>query len=640
MPGDLGVIGNGVYGSLVDRRGRVVWCSLEGFGADPIFNSLLNNDSDESGWFDVTIEDLVRTEQKYIANSAVLVTTLISKNSDVLQVKDFAPRFYQYDRMFHPFQLFRVITRIRGDPIATVRVRPSFEYNSAEGYQTRGAHHIRYCGPNGTLRLTTNAPIQLLMDESPFMVHDPVYLVFGQDESITTPLSQLCKEYEDRTIKYWKHWCMNLSLPVDYQEILVRSAITLQMMQSDEVGGILNSMTLGIPLGPDLPPTRDERVFQLLDTCLAIPVFRQLGLLAVTRKFLEFLKSTCFQYQHPKAVYDYIGRSSAPAKDLGSMAGYEGIGAVMAGGIPENPVPDIGMLGLLIVALSQGFFDARFRDICSSKLFERLENFGEQCILAFDDMLKGSFSLPRHRGVIAVPLWSHNFFEDDIQYFSLPSLHSSAGIITTGGYPAYSNGPIPTMISILCWASADRLSRVAEHCHWIEKSRYWGNAARRIRTEILTRAVRLSDNAMTSFWGGDRVGPSVLRIAELGFLAPSDPIFLATVSAFENDGGILTSLLSNVRPENRTSEWTALSTSSPFLTSTLMWYGEALRSCGRENEARQLFHAICAGSNECGLFSESIDVKTGKNWGNFPHTPSLLGFLRLGFRLSRNWSGV
>ena len=611
MSSNLGVIGNGAFGALIDRRARVVWCSLEGFGADPIFNSLLNNDSDESGWFDVSIENMARTEQKYVANSGVLITTLVSHNGDVLQVKDFAPRFYHHDRIFHQFQFIRVVTRVRGDPITTIRIRPSFEYNSADGYQTRGAHHIRYCGPNGTLRLTTNAPIQLLMDESAFMIHDPVYLVFGQDESISSPLSQLCKEYEDRTIKYWKNWCMNLAVPVDYQDVLIRAAITLQMMQSDEVGGIVGSLTLGIPLGPDLPPSKDERTFQLPELCISVPVLRQFGLMRMCRKFFEFLKSVCLQYDNPQAVYDYVGRNTCPAIELGSMAGYLGSGTLIAGGVvPDTSiVADVGMYGLLIIALSHGFYDQRFRDICSVKLFDRLEAFGEQCVAAFADLAANA----PHRIAASIASSSYKFFEDDLMFLTLSGGRMSRGSVT-----------VPTITSVLCWAAADRLARIAESSRWMEKSRIWSNHASMMRAEILQRAVK--NNHFVSFWDSDTVGPSVLRLAELGFIDPTDSLFRETVSAFELEG-----LKSCLR-------WSSVS--SPFLTSTLLWYAEALRSTCRESEARKIFHSLCAINNEVGLFAESVDLSAANYWGNFPHTGALLGFMRLGSRLSRDWSGV
>lgn len=629
---NLCVIGNGAFGALVDRRGRVVWCSLEGFGGDPIFNSLLNNDSEESGWFDVSIENLSRTEQKYISNTGILITTLISKNGDVLQVKDFAPRFVNHDHIFHHYQFIRVITRVRGDPITTVRIRPSFEYNSADGYQTRGSHHIRYCGPNGTLRLTTNAPIQLLMDESAFMVHDPIFLVFGQDESITSPLSQLCKEYEARTISFWKNWCMHLSVPVDYQEVLVRSAITLQMMQSDEVGGIITSLTLGIPLGPDLAPSKDERNFQLPELCVALPVLRQFGLHKMSRKFFEFLKSICLQYDSPQAVYDYLGRPSCPQIELTSMSGFLGCGQVVAGNMgdehcDENKTnrPDVAMYGLLIVALSHGFIDQRFREVCSTKLFERLELFGEQCIAAFSDM-KSSTSTSTTILPVSVGVRKGGF---------IPTHTSSSFKLFEDDYACWAKqhptSRVPTIVSILCWAGVDRLSRICESGHKMERSRYWAKHAKLMREEIFARAVK--KNHFVSFWDTNDnekiiVGPSLLRIAELGFIDPQDELFHNTINAFERTSS------------GSGCDGFSSSTMTILTTNTLLWYGEAIRSIGRVEDAKKIFHSICAINNEVGLFSQSVDMTNAKYWGNFPHTNALVGFMRLGSRLSRDWRGV
>jgi hypothetical protein len=616
-----------------------VWCCLDGYGGDPIFNSLLNNDSDEGGFFDVTIDNLLKTEQKYIANTAVLVTTLVSQSGDVLQVKDFAPKTHQESSTC---QLIRTITRVRGDPIATIRVRPSFEYNSAEGYQTRGSHHIRYCGTNGTLRLTSNAPIQLLMDESRFLIDEPIFIVFGQDESVTHDIAQTCKDLEDRTIRYWRSWCMQLSVPVDYQDILIRSAITLQLMQSDELGGLITSLTLGIPLGIDVPPTREGRVFHLLDSCLSIPVFRSFGLSFMTRKFLSFIKSIVFKYNNPQAVYDYLGRCPLPGVELSSMAGYLGIGPTVAGGIPENPSPDVGMYGLIIVALCHGFFDVRLKDICSMKVFERLEKFGECALKAFMDMIEGR-GLVLSSGIVrgvCPPLLSNQYFEDDMTFLCLRDSEWSS--ISTprrqSNVPTIQTQGVHTFTSILCWAACDRLSRIAEHCHWIDKSRQWGVHAAGMRESILNQSV--VRGVMSSFWSPSEpvVGPSLLRIAEIGFLSNTDPIFISTINAFEINA--LSCCISRTPPENRSADWARLVPSTPFQSNTLLWYIEALRAIGKESDARVLFHAFSANANEVGLVSESIDLKDGRHWGNFPHTPTLLGILRTGARLSRDWRGI
>ena len=620
-----GIIGNGAYGAVIDNRSRIVWCCLEGFGGDPIFNSLLNNDSDEGGFFDISISNLARAEQKYIPSTAVLITTLISTNGDVVQVKDFAPRFCQSaDSVSRPNQIFRIITRVRGDPIATVRVRPSFEYNSAEGYQTRGSHHIRYCGTNGTFRLTTNAPIQLLMDESPFLIGEPIYLVFGPDESGHPDLAQLCREYEDRTIRYWKNWCFGLALPADYQETIIRSAITVQLLQSEELGGIVNALTLGIPLGSDLGPTRDDRTLHITDMCLSLPVLREVGMFGLVKKFSSFLKSVCIRPDLPQGVYGYLGQCSVPPLELNGMAGYLGVGPAMAGGVQGSLVRDIGAAGLVVVGMSGAFFDSRMKDLCSPKLFEIMEQLGTQLVKSFEDMAEGrgffSLSAP---GMISCE--TVKFFEDDMMFLSIPDVDRSRSASSSKG--------CCTLASVLCWAAADRLARVSEHCHWIDKSKKWNAHAERIKETILMHAVDSNRQVVSSFWRGDRVGPGMLRLAELGFLSPKDPLFVNTVEAFEKDA-----LLSGVCFSR--SQWAALSPSAPMQVSTLLWYIEALRAVGREAEARSLFHAVCASSNECGLLSQSIDLKDGRHWGNIGHLPTLLGLVRLGTRLSRSWRGI
>jgi GH15 family glucan-1,4-alpha-glucosidase len=625
----LAVVGNGAFGAVIDNRSRIVWCCLEGFGGDPIFNSLLNNDSDEGGFLDVSINNHLKCEQKYIPQSAVLVTTLVSSNGDILQVKDFAPRFYSSsDSVNRPCQIFRTISRVRGDPIATIRVRPSFDYNSAEGYQTRGSHHIRYCGTNGTWRLTTNAPIQLLMDESPFLIHETIYLVFGQDETVATDLSTLCKEYEDRTIRYWKQWCGNLCLPVDYQEMISRQAISLQLLQSDEIGGIMNSMTLGIPLGSDLPPTRDDRTIQLTDMCLSLPVVRELGMHAFTKKFCVFLKSVCMRGEPLQAVYGYRGQSSVTPDELTSMAGYLGVGPAMAGGVCPSLVRDSGMSGLAILALSGAFFDTRMKDLCSPKLFQDLEQLGLISVKAFADMIegKGVFSLSRMTE-------SWQFFEDEMAFLSLSDPDRARSPTE------YSHGSVHTLTSVLCWAAADRLARIAEHSHFVEKSKQWHSHAVAMKETILRRAVDSTRGVLTSFWNKDWVGPGILRLGEIGFLAPTDPLFIKSIEAFETDA-LRICFSKTPQVARKTPDWANLAPSVTLQTSTLLWYVDCLRSMGRVSEARAMFHALCASSNECGLLSQTIDLKDGRQWGNIPHLPTILGMLRVGSRLSRSWRAI
>ena len=67
------------------------------------------------------------------------------------------------------------------------------------------------------------------------------------------------------------------------------------------------------------------------------------------------------------------------------------------------------------------------------------------------------------------------------------------------------------------------------------------------------------------------------------------------------------------------------------------WLADALHAIGRKDEARALFEALLARRNHVGLLSEDIDPITGRLWGNFPQTYSMVGIIVTAMRLSREW---
>ena len=87
---DLGVIGNGSYGALIDAAGRVVWCCLPRFDADPVFCSLLNDHDGERGMFAVDLQGVTRREQCYQRNTAILVTRMFDGDGNGIELTDFA----------------------------------------------------------------------------------------------------------------------------------------------------------------------------------------------------------------------------------------------------------------------------------------------------------------------------------------------------------------------------------------------------------------------------------------------------------------------------------------------------------------------------------------------------------------------
>ena len=83
-----------------------------------------------------------------------------------LEIRDYCPRFRNHDRMFHPTMIVRQIRAVTGSPKVRVRIRPTNDYGSGRPAVTRGSNHIRYVCPDLTMRLTTDAAVSYLLDET------------------------------------------------------------------------------------------------------------------------------------------------------------------------------------------------------------------------------------------------------------------------------------------------------------------------------------------------------------------------------------------------------------------------------------------------------------------------------------------
>lgn len=203
---ELGVIGNCAVSALIDRDGSVVWYCLPRFDGDPVFHKLLGApiDAPEAGVFAIELENYVQSNQRYVANTVVLETELHGKEGSI-RVTDFIPRFLWRDRIFHPQTLVRRLTPISGSPRIRIRVRPRFEFGATTPVLTYGSHHIRYVGPNTTLRLTTNAPVDFVRDETFFNLLGPIECILGPDETLSEGIEQTAAEFEEFTRSYWRH---------------------------------------------------------------------------------------------------------------------------------------------------------------------------------------------------------------------------------------------------------------------------------------------------------------------------------------------------------------------------------------------------------------------------------------------------
>ena len=587
---NLGLIGNCQVGVLVDPLGRFVWGCFPRVDSDPAFCSLLGgNGETETGFFDVELLDLDRSEQAYDGNTAILATTLYDKSGGCVRIDDFAPRYEQFGRTFRPIMVIRRIGPLSGSPTVRIRLRPAAGYGSTRAEVTFGSNHIRYVDSRFTLRLTTNASLTSVLEERAIVLEEPLSLILGADETIPEHPDKIGQEMLDETRRYWHRWVRGLSLPFEWQDEVIRAAITLKLCTYEDTGAVLAALTTSIPEAPHSGRNWDYRFCWLRDSYYVVKALNRLGVTKTMEAFLGYLNNIVGELGSPEQlqpVYGVSGRARLEERTVETLPGYRGMGPVRVGNQAYRQIQN-DVYGAVVLAATQQFFDRRLSRQGGRQEFERLEALGGRAVELFDQPDAG--------------LW---------EYRGRQEVH--------------------TYSSVMCWAACDRLGRIARHLNLTDRADHWTRIAAGLHDRISTAAWNSARETFMGTFGGDTLDASLLTLADLGFVRAQDPRFVGTLEAVENELRQGHYMFRYANPDDFGMPETAFNICT-------FWYIDALAAVGRRREARELFCNMLERRNDLGLLSEDLDPNTGELWGNFPQTYSMVGIVNGATRLSRSW---
>jgi len=586
---NLGLIGNSRTGALVDEQAGIVWWCHPRFDGDPVCSALLSGEGrPPHGFVDVRIERQVRTEQQYLPNTPILCTTLHDDEGNAVEVLDFAPRFYQYGRMFNPAMLVRIVRRVSGRPRVLVRARLATDYGERAAPRVVGTHHIRFLQGDSAVRLTTDIPITQVIEERAFFVNRSVTLLFGNDETLGAAPGEVGRQFFEETRSYWLRWVRNLAVPFEWQDVVIRAAITLKLNAFDDSGAIVAAVTTSIPEAPASGRNWDYRYCWLRDAYFVVNVLNRLGATGTMQRYLNYILNVVADAgtQPVQPVYGISGESALDEAVAAALPGYRSMGPVRIGNAAYFQVQH-DVYGEAVLAGAHAFFDRRLEHTADAQIFAELEKLGERAIAHYQDPDAGLWELRGARRV-------HTFS------------------------------------SLMCWAACDRLARIAQQLGLAERRAHWAGHASRIHTTICERAWNPALQAFVSTFGGDRLDASMLLLAELQFIPATDPRFASTVRAIETRLRRGDFLLRYDEQDDFGYPETA------FLVCT-QWWVLALAALGETERARAIFERLLAIRSPLGLLSEDVDPTTGELWGNYPQTYTMVGLIQCAMRLSRPW---
>ncbi len=436
--------------------------------------------------------------------------------------------------------------------------------------------------------MTTDAPTTAVLEENPFFLEDEITLLLGPDETVSGSVAEVGRHFLNETTLHWREWVRMLAVPFEWQDAVIRAAITLQLNVFEDTGAIVAAVTTSIPEAPNSARNWDYRYCWIRDAYFVVNALNRLGATRTMERYLAFILNIVAEAEGGllKPLYGITGRLVTDEHTAECLPGYRGMGPVRVSNQAHRQIQH-DVYGAAILAAPLVFFDRRLVRQSDETLFPRLEALGEHAANLFDQPDAGIWEL---RGKLRVHTFS----------------------------------------SVMCWAGCDRLSRIAAHLGLGDRAAYWREHADRMHAVICERSWSDSRNSFMGTMEGDTLDASLLRLNEVGFLAADDSRFVGTVQAIEHE-------LKRGDFIYRYSERDDFGTPETAFIVCTFWYINALAATGRKDEARALFENVLAHRNQHGLLSEDIDPVTGELWGNFVQTYSMVGIIDSAIRLSATW---
>ena len=420
------------------------------------------------------------------------------------------------------------------------------------------------------------------------MLSRPLALVFGADTPFEGDLATTCREFCDRTRDYWQEWIRRLGISYEWQDAVIRAAITLKLSAFEETGAIIAAHTTSIPEAPGSGRTWDYRFCWLRDAYFVVRALNRIGATRTMEDYISYILTIVTGHTGElQPVYSIVSTDPLEERIVADLKGYRGDGPVRIGNaaVAQNQHDTYGSA---ILAATPMFFDRRLPRMGDENLFRRLEPLGE---------MAAKLALEPDAGI-----W---------EYRERKRIHTHS--------------------VAMCWAGCQRLEAIAAHLGLDDRAAYWGERAaadpRRDAGEGAgTRSAARSRprSARTISTPACCCCPNSARSRR------TDPRFVSTVNAIERE------LKRDMNVMRYTSADDFGLPETAFLICRF-WLIDALWAIGRKEDARDMFIDALKLRNSYGLMSEDVHPATKELWGNFPQTYSMAGMILSAIRLSKSW---
>jgi GH15 family glucan-1,4-alpha-glucosidase len=596
MGGYLPIAEHGVIGdlhtvALVGTDGTIDWYCTPRFDSPSVFASIL--DTEKGGFFRIhAIECEWEAKQLYFPDTNVLITRFVTTDG-VGEIQDFMPISGGEER--HRHRLIRRVVCVRGQMKFRVECEPRFDYGRASHEITRHEQGVAF--RSQALDLALEAPVELTLTATG--AHADFVLATG--EATTFVLERIGEDglprshsedhtrqlFED-TVSYWRKWLGRSRYAGRWREMVHRSALTLKLLTYHPTGAIVAAPTTSLPEQLGGERNWDYRYTWIRDAAFSLYALLRLGFTDEAEAFSGWLENRFRDDRQHKAgplqiMYGIDGASDLDEEILDHLEGYRGSAPVRIG----NGAADQLQLDIYGELMDSVYLFNKYGRPIYHDGWEALQGIVEWVCDNWDQ---------RDEGIWEVRGGQQNF--------------------------VYSR--------VMSWVAIERAIRIARQRGLPADLVKWLGARDAVYRQIMNRGWHEERQAFVQHYDTEYLDASVLLMPLVKFIAPTDPLWLATLDAISSElvsDSLVYRYNAGASPDGLAGEEGTFSMCS-------FWYVEALARAGRLDEARLAFEKMLTYANHLGLYSEEIGP-TGEQLGNFPQAFTHLALISAAFNLDR-----
>ncbi len=580
---DYAMIGDCETAALVHRSGSIDWLCLPRFDSAACFARLLG-DRDNGHW-SICARDVIETRRAYRDGTLILVTYLVTKTGAARVIDFMSPRDQHAD-------LIRIVEGIQGSVTFDVELVIRFDYGRTVPWVTH---------PDPTTLMAVAGPDTLFL-QSPVRLRGRdmrTIGVFSVAAGERVPfllthrvsLSERPPQVEAMTAlanteRYWRDFsdrCPNVG-PWTHQ--VKRSLITLKALTFGPTGGMVAAATTSLPEKIGGARNWDYRYCWLRDATFTLQAFMHLGYFDEAAAWRDWLlRAIAGDPAQMQIMYGVSGERRLTEWEAPWLKGFRDSSPVRIGNAAAEQM-QLDVRGELVDTMARA--------------------------------VKGGLA-PHPR--------SAELRRVSLEYLATVWREPDEGI-----WEMRAGRRHFTHSKVMSWVAFDRaLTYPPQSARDRADQKRWRAIADEIHAEICQKGFDAKQNAFTQVYGEPWLDASLLQMALVGFLPPSDPRILGTIAAIEKrlvrDGLTLryeTDVVADGLPPGE----------GRFLACSF-WLADNLVLTGRHGEARALFERLLTLCNDVGLMAEQYDPATGEMLGNFPQAFSHVGLINTAVNLSR-----